>query len=174
MPSSQHIMREYHRQQLRVGGAEVEGGHLGGGVPAEGLVLKCGGLGTGRGLAIDERQMDRTVGVSMGDRRADAGIHDLECDLLAALARKSLAWRLARLDLAADELPVSAERLAERTLAEEIFVAAADYPADDFYGFSFHDLYYTIIGLIFGALLQIVENQFSCVAATRPNTALAL
>ena len=24
------------------------------------------------------------------------------------------------------------------------------------------------------ALLQIVENQFSCVAATRPNTALAL
>ena len=28
---------EHHRQQFRVGGAEVEIGHLGGGVPAEGL-----------------------------------------------------------------------------------------------------------------------------------------
>jgi len=36
-----------------------------------------------------------------------------------------------------DELPVSAERLAERTLDEEIFVAPADYPADDFYDFVF-------------------------------------
>ena len=94
-------------------------------------MLKRGGLGAGRGLAVDERQVDRPVGVGVRDRRSDARVDDLERDLLAALARKRLAGRLARLDLAADELPVSAERLAERTLAEEIFVAAADYPADD-------------------------------------------
>ena len=112
-------------------------------------MLERGWLGARRGLAVNERQMDRPVGVGVRDRRSDARVDDLECDLLAALARKSFAGRLARLDLAADELPVSAERLAERTLAEEMFVAAADYPADDFYGFSFHDLYYTIIGLVF-------------------------
>ena len=76
-------------------------------------MLKRGGLGAGRGLAVDERQVDRPVGVGVRDRRSDARVDDLECDLLAALARKRLAGRLARLDLAADELPVSAERLAE-------------------------------------------------------------
>ena len=48
-------VREQHWQQLGVGGAEVEGGHLGGGVPTEGLVLKRGGLGARRGLAVNER-----------------------------------------------------------------------------------------------------------------------
>ena len=122
------LHREKDRQQLRVRRTEVERAHLVRRVPSECLVLERCRLRAGRGLAVDERQVDRPVGVGVRDRRSDARVDDLERDLLAALARKRLAGRLARLDLAADELPVSAERLAERTLAEEIFVAAADYP----------------------------------------------
>ena len=140
MPSSQHIMREYHRQQFRVGGAEVEGGHLGGGVPAEGFVLERGWLGAWRGLAVDKRQMDRAVGVGMRNRRAYAGIHNLKRDLLAAFAGKRLAGRFARLDLSADELPVSAKRLSDWPPPEKILVLSANDAAYDFYDFSFHGL----------------------------------
>ncbi len=80
-------IREKYRQQFRVGGAEVEGGHLGGGVPAERLVLKRGGFGAGRGLTVDERQVDRAVGIGVGDSRANARVDDLKGDLLATFAR---------------------------------------------------------------------------------------
>ena len=143
------FLLEHHRQQLRVGGAEVEGGHLGGGVPAECFVLKRGWLGARRGLAVNERQMDRAVGVGMSDRRADARIHDLNRDLLAAFAGKCLTRRFARLDLSADELPVSAKRLSGRASPKKILVSSVDDAAYDFYDFSFHDFDYTIIGLVF-------------------------
>ena len=95
-------------------------------------MLERGGLRAGRGLAVDERQVDRAVRVGVRDRRADARVHNLKRDLLAALARKRLAGRLAGFDLPADELPVSAQRLADRPLSEQILFSAADDSADDF------------------------------------------
>ena len=83
-------------------------------------MFKCGGLGAGRGLTVDERQVDRAVGVGVGDRRADARVDDFKGDLLAALAGKRLAGRLAGFDLPANELPVSTQRLADRPPPEEI------------------------------------------------------
>ena len=46
-------------------------------------MLEHGGLGTGYGLAVDKRQVDRAVGVGVGNRRADSGVHNLKRDLLA-------------------------------------------------------------------------------------------
>lgn len=128
-------VRKYDRQQLRVGGAEVEGRHLGGGVPAEGLVLERDGLRAGRRLAVDERQVDRAVGVGVGDRRAEAGIDNLERDLLAALAGKRLAGRLSGFDLPPDELPVPALRLADRPPTKEEFASSAYDATNNLYHF---------------------------------------
>ena len=100
-------------------------------------MLERGGLGAGRGLAVDERQVDRTVGVGVRDRRADARVHDFERDLFATLAGKRLARRLAGFDLTPDELPVSTQRLAEGPSPEEIAVSAADDAAYDLDHFPF-------------------------------------
>ena len=100
-------------------------------------MFECGGLGARRGLAIDERQVDRAVGVGVGDRRADARVDNLKGDFFAALARQSFAGCLAGLDLSPDELPVSAQRLANRPPAEKITIPSADYAADDFDDFAF-------------------------------------
>ena len=59
-------------------------------------MLKRGGLGVGRGLAVDERQVDRAVRVGVSDRRADTRVNDLKGNLLAAFAGKRLARRFAR------------------------------------------------------------------------------
>ena len=117
--------RKHHRQQLRVGGTEIKCGHLDGSVPAEGFVLERGGLRVGCGLAVDKCQVDRAVGVGVGNRRADSGVHDLKRDLLAAFPGKCLAGRFTGFDLPADKLPVPALRLAERPTAEEKLVPSA-------------------------------------------------
>ena len=75
----------------------------------QGFVFERCGFGAWCGFTVDKRQMDRAVGVGVSDRRADARIHDLKRDLLAAFAGKRLTRRFARLDLSADELPVSSE-----------------------------------------------------------------
>ena len=85
-------------------------------------MLERGGRRAGGGLAIDERQVDRAVGVGVGNGCADARVHDFERDLFAALAGKRLAGRLAGFDLPTNELPVPALRLAERPTAEEKLV----------------------------------------------------
>ena len=38
-----------------------------------------------RRFAVDQRQMNGTVGIGVSDRRAYAGIHNLKRDLLAAI-----------------------------------------------------------------------------------------
>ena len=106
-------------------------------------MLERGGLGAGRGLAVDERQVDRAVGVGVGDRRADMRVDDLEGDLLAAFAGKRLAGHLAGFDLTADELPMSALRLADRSLPEKELVPSADDAAYDLnhFPFRFHSTF---------------------------------
>ena len=104
-------------------------------------MLKRGGLGAGRGLAVDERQVDRAVGVGVGNGCTDTRVDDLERDLLAALAGKRLAGRLAGFDLPADELPVPALRLADRPPAEEIAFSSAYDATYDLDHFPFHSTF---------------------------------
>ena len=103
-------------------------------------MLERGGLRAGRGLAVDERQVDRAVGVGMGNGCPDARVDDFESDLFAAFARKRLTGRLAGFDLSPDELPVSALRLTYRPPPEKILVSSADDAAYDFYDFIFRGL----------------------------------
>ena len=77
------------------------------------------GFGGGSGFAVDERQVDRAVGIGMGNRRADLRVDDRKRDLLHALAGKGLFGCLAGFDLATDELPLPALRLAKRALTEK-------------------------------------------------------
>ena len=107
-------------------------------------MLKRGGLGAGRGLAVDERQVDRAVGVGVGNGCTDTRVDDLKGDLLAALAGKRLAGRLAGFDLPPDELPVPALRLADRPPTEEILVPMADDAAHDLdhFPFRFHSTFF--------------------------------
>ena len=124
-------------------------------------MLKRGGLRTGRGLAVDERQVDRAVRVGMGNGCADARVDDLKRDLLAAFARKRLAGRLAGFDLPADELPVPAQRLAHRPPTEEIAIPSADDTAYDFDDLFFrvhliNRSHYTIFP---GACVDLLENS---------------
>ena len=106
-------------------------------------MLERGGLGAGRGLAVDERQVDRAVGIGVGDRRADVRVDDLKGDLLATFARERLAGRFAGFDLSPNELPVAAQRLAEGSTPEEITVSSADDAAYnlDYFLFRFHAIY---------------------------------
>ena len=103
-------------------------------------MFKSDRLRARRRFAVDQRQMNGTVGIGVSDRRAYAGILNLKRDLLAAFASKRLTGRFARLDLTADELPVSAKRLPDWPSPEKILVSSADDAANDFYDFNFHDL----------------------------------
>ena len=104
-------------------------------------MLKRGGLGVGRGLAVDERQVDRAVGVGMGNGCADVRVNDLKRDLLAAFTGERLAGRLAGFDLPADELPMSALRLADRPPAEEKLASSAYDAAYNLNHFPFHSTF---------------------------------
>ena len=124
---------KHYRQQFDVCRAEIEFERISGGEPAEGGVFERLGLGGGGGFAVDERQVDRAVGIGVGNRRAYLRIDDRKRDLLHALAGKGLFGRLAGFDLTSDEFPPPALRLAKRTLAEKILVPTADDSAYDFY-----------------------------------------
>lgn len=139
------VSDEHHRQQFDVCQTEIEFERVGDGEPAEGVVFERLGFGGGGGFAVDERQMDRAVGIGVGDRRADLRVDDRKRDLLHALAGKGLFGRLAGFDLASDEFPLPTLRLPERTPAEEILVPAADDAAYDFYNSRIvaHAKYYT-------------------------------
>lgn len=89
------------------------------------------GFGVCGGFAVDERHVDRAVGIGVGDRRADLRVDDRKRDLLHALAGNGLFGSLAGFNLPTDELPLPALRLAERTPAAEIFVSTADDAADN-------------------------------------------
>ena len=130
-------------------------------------MLERGGLRAGRGFAVDERQVYRAIGVGVRNRRADSGVHDFKRDLLAAFPGKCLAGRLPRLDLSADELPVPALRLADRSLPEKILVPPTDDSANDFYDFSFHG--FSLISCIIpylGSYLPEYFPPFSAMLAT--------
>lgn len=131
-------------------------------------MLERGGLCAGHGLAVDERQMDRAVGVGVRNRRVDAGIHNLKRDLLAAFAGKRLAGRFARFDLPSDELPMAAKRLSDWPPPEKILVSSANDAANDFYDFSFHG--FSLISCIipyWGSYLPKDFPQFSAMLATQ-------
>ena len=122
---------DFLRQQVPVSGTEVKGVHFIGGKPSQFGVFKCSWLRAGSRLAVDEREPDRAVFVFVDYRRADMSVYNFQCQLFAALAHERLLLRLVRLDLPADELPVSALRLAERTPSEEVLASPADDSAHD-------------------------------------------
>ena len=106
-------------------------------------MLERGRFSAGHGLAVDKRQVYRAVGVGVGNRRADSGVHDLKRDLLATFTGKCLAGRFTGFDLPADELPVPALRLDDRSSPEKKLVPSADDAAYDLNHFPFQFHYFT-------------------------------
>ena len=122
---------EDERQHRAVRRAEVKPPGLLGREPAEFGMFERRRLGALGRFAVQEREVDRPVGIGMGDGGPRPQIDDGEGNLLAAFAHKRLLGRLAGFQLSPHELPAARLRLAGGTPPEEELPTPADDPAHD-------------------------------------------
>ena len=156
----------YPPQYLLIRGAEFVLAYLRRGYPAYVVVLQL--LRRAFGYpGVEEGEVDREVGVTMRDLGEHAADGDGYGQLLAALADERLFRCLARLDLAADELPQQPPRLVRRPLADHELPALPDEGRDNFgHGFSLFPFTFSSIERIVVAIL-VTSYSFELVTLKR-------